>query len=117
MLPEATPRPVRRNNTKTSLLHKDSYEPFELVDRVAARNTASKAEVDRIIVSALEEIISAVRCGESVTLIGFGTFKAVDCAPRTGRNPSTGESIRIPGTKKPKFVPGTSFKELINETK
>ena len=73
---------------------------LELVDRVAARNTASKAEVDRIIVSALEEIISAVRCGESVTLIGFGTFKAVDCAPRTGRNPSTGESIRIPGTKK-----------------
>ena len=60
---------------------------LELVDRVAARNTASKAEVDRIIVSALEEIISAVRCGESVTLIGFGTFKAVDCAPRTGRNP------------------------------
>ncbi len=90
---------------------------LELVDRVAACNTASKAEVDRIIVSALEEIISAVRCGESVTLIGFGTFKAVDCAPRTGRNPSTGESIRIPGTKKPKFVPGTSFKELINETK
>ena len=80
---------------------------LELVDRVAARNTASKAEVDRI----------TVRCGESVTLIGFGTFKAVDCAPRTGRNPSTGESIRIPGTKKPKFVPGTSFKELINETK
>ena len=65
---------------------------LELVDRVAARNTASKAEVDRIIVSALEEIISAVRCGESVTLIGFGTFKAVDCAPRTGRNPSTGDS-------------------------
>ena len=52
---------------------------LELVDRVAARNTASKAEVDRIIVSALEEIISAVRCGESVTLIGFGTFNAVDC--------------------------------------
>ena len=44
---------------------------LELVDRVAARNTASKAEVDRIIVSALEEIISAVRCGESVTLIGL----------------------------------------------
>ena len=59
---------------------------LELVDRVAARNTASKAEVGRIIVSALEEIISAVRCGESVTLIGFGTFKAVDCAPRTGQS-------------------------------
>ena len=58
---------------------------LELVDRVAARNTASKAEVDRIIVSALEEIISAVRCGESVTLIGFGTFKAA-IPPRANRS-------------------------------
>lgn len=88
---------------------------LELVDRVAACNTASKAEVDRIIVSALEEIINAVRNGESVTLIGFGTFKAVDCAARTGRNPSTGEAIRIPAMKKPKFIPGTSFKELMNK--
>ena len=88
---------------------------LELVDRVAACNTASKAEVDRIIVSALEEIINAVRNGESVTLIGFGTFKAVDCAARTGRNPSTGEAIRIPAMKKPKVIPGTSFKELLNK--
>lgn len=90
---------------------------LELVDRVAARNTASKAEVDRIIVSALEEIIAAVRNGESVTLIGFGTFKAVDCAPRTGRNPSTGERIDIPQTRKPKFIPGTLFKDQINEAR
>ena len=90
---------------------------LELVDRVAARNTASKAEVDRITVSALEEIISAVRDGETVTLIGFGTFKCADCAARTGRNPSTGELIHIPATKKPKFIPGTSFKELLNSDK
>ena len=88
---------------------------LELVDRVAACNTASKAEVDRIIVSALEEIINAVKNGESVTLIGFGTFKCVDSAARTGRNPSTGEAIRIPAMKKPKFIPGTSFKELLNQ--
>lgn len=88
---------------------------LELVDRVAARNTASKAEVDRIIVSALEEIITEVKAGKSVTLIGFGTFKAVESAPRTGRNPSTGEAIRIPAMKKPKFIPGTSFKALLNE--
>ena len=65
---------------------------LELVDRVAARNTASKAEVDRIIVSALEEIISAVRCGESVTLIGFGaiTFGRTDLNPRL-----TGLAVRV----------------------
>lgn len=88
---------------------------LELVDRVAERNTASKAEVDRIIVSALEEIITAVRDGETVTLIGFGTFKCVQRAARTGRNPSTGEKIHIPPTKKPQFIPGTTFKELLNE--
>ena len=49
-----------------------------------------------------------------VTLIGFGTFKAVDCAPRTGRNPSTGESIRIPGTKKPKFLKKNLQANLLN---
>ncbi|MDO5531119.1 HU family DNA-binding protein [Sutterella sp.] len=87
----------------------------QLVDRVAARNTASKAEVDRIIVSALEEIIAAVRAGETVTLIGFGTFKSVESAPRMGRNPSTGEQIRIPSQRKPKFTPGVTFKELLNE--
>lgn len=88
---------------------------LELVDRVAARNSASKAEVGRIVVTALEEIIAAVRAGETVTLIGFGTFKAVECAARTGRNPATGKPIHIPAMKKPKFIPGSSFKDLLNE--
>lgn len=88
---------------------------LELVDRVATRNSASKAEVGRIVVTALEEIIAAVRAGETVTLIGFGTFKAVECAARTGRNPATGKPIHIPAMKKPKFIPGSSFKDLLNE--
>ncbi len=88
---------------------------FELVERVAARNTASKAEVDRILVSALEEIISAVRDGETVTLIGFGTFKSVERASRIGRNPVSGEKIMIPPARRPQFVPGSTFKELLND--
>lgn len=87
---------------------------LELVERVAARNAVAKAAVDRIIVSALEEIIAAVREGETVTLVGFGSFKSVTCSARTGRNPSTGENIAIPETRKPKFVPGASFREILS---
>ena len=60
---------------------------FDLVDRIAARNNISKAEADRVVVSVFEEIMSAVTMGDSVTLIGFGSFRAVESAPRTGRNP------------------------------
>ena len=87
---------------------------LQLVDRVASRLGASKAETDRILVTTLEEIISAVHRGESVTLIGFGTFRCVETAPRTGRNPATGDTIHIPKTLKPKFVPDTSFRSIIN---
>ena len=65
---------------------------FDLVDRIAARNNISKAEADRVVVSVFEEIMSAVTMGDSVTLIGFGSFRAVESAPRTGRNPATGEA-------------------------
>lgn len=89
---------------------------LELVDKVALTNGISKAEADRIVVSVLDEIIQAVRQGDVVTLIGFGTFKAVECATRTGRNPSTGEAIAIPPVRKPKFVPGTFFKDVVNNS-
>ena len=74
---------------------------FDLVDRIAARNNISKAEADRVVVSVFEEIMSAVTMGDSVTLIGFGSFRAVESAPRTGRNP--------------KFVAGTYFREIVNK--
>ncbi len=87
---------------------------LELVDKVAERNGISKAEADRIVVSVFEEIMTAVTAGESVTMIGFGTFKAVDSAPRTGRNPSTGDAIKIPAMRKPKFIAGTYFKGIVD---
>ena len=82
---------------------------FDLVDRIAARNNISKAEADRVVVSVFEEIMSAVTMGDSVTLIGFGSFRAVESAPRTG------EAIRIPAVRKPKFVAGTYFREIVNK--
>ena len=79
---------------------------LELVDRVAARNTASKAEVDRIIVSALEEIISAVRCGESVTLIGFGKmdgkYTVTQARHRVSRSSGYGTEVDLKRVRDPK---------------
>ena len=79
---------------------------FDLVDRIAARNNISKAEADRVVVSVFEEIMSAVTMGDSVTLIGFGSFLAVESAPRTGRNPATGVEFRIEEVVIPMFVGG-----------
>lgn len=89
---------------------------LELVEKVANKNGISKAEADRIVVTVFEEIMSAVTKGDSVTLIGFGTFRPVDCAPRTGRNPTTGAAIQIPAMRKPRFIAGTYFKDIVNES-
>lgn len=89
---------------------------LELVEKVSEKNGISKAEADRIVVTVFEEIMTAVTRGEPVTLIGFGTFRAVDCAPRTGRNPTTGEAIQIPSMRKPRFIAGSYFKDIVNET-
>jgi DNA-binding protein HU-beta len=61
----------------------------------------------------IEAIASALEKGDSVSLIGFGSFKVVDRAAREGRNPSTGEKIQIPASKAVKFTPSKVLKERI----
>lgn len=90
---------------------------LELVDKVAEKNAISKAEADRIVLTVFQEIIASLKEGDSVTVVGFGTFKVMNCAARIGRNPATGKSIKIPPMLKPKFIPGTYFKEVLNEKK
>ncbi len=89
---------------------------LELVDRIAARARShfTKSDIDRILLASLEEIVACVREGHSVTLIGFGTFRAAETPAHLGRNPSTGEQITIPAQRKPKFIAGTAFRETLN---
>lgn len=63
----------------------------------------------------VDVIIREVVAGGRVTITGFGTFERVDRAPRTGRNPRTGELVPIAGTSSPRFRPGTYFKEVVAE--
>lgn len=88
---------------------------MELVEKLAEKNLVSKAEANRFLTSLLEEVMGAVQKGESVTLVGFGTFKLQERTARTGRNPATGATITIPAAKVPKFVPSTAFKDAVNK--
>jgi len=58
-------------------------------------------------------VVDAVAKGESVTLVGFGTFKSAPRAARTGKNPKTGATLKIPATTVPKFTAGTAFKAAV----
>ena len=79
------------------------------------KNPVSHADMERIVKGFMEEIINAVANGETVSLIGLGTFEARERAARTGHNPKTGESITIPAKKVPAFKPGTAFKAAVNK--
>ncbi|CAN7623271.1 HU family DNA-binding protein [Variovorax sp. LjRoot175] len=87
---------------------------IELVEKIATAHTVSKAEAARILETVTGSIVAAVKKGDPVQLVGFGTFKQVARAARTGLNPSTGEKIKIAAAKLPKFVPGSAFKAAID---
>ena len=86
----------------------------DLVDALEARLGGRKAAADAI-EAIFDVIIREVAQGGKVGITGFGTFERVDRAARTGRNPRTGESVRIESTAVPKFRPGTAFKMYVAE--
>ena len=86
----------------------------ELIAAIAEDTNLSKADAGRAFDSALEQLSRALVRGESVQLIGFGTFTVASRAERTGRNPSTGQPITIKASKSPKFSAGKALKDAIN---
>jgi DNA-binding protein HU-beta len=86
----------------------------ELVNAMAAKTDSSGAAADRA-VNALVEIISeSLKKGESLALPGFGTFEVRERAARTGRNPQTGEELKIAASKVAAFKPGAALKAAVN---
>ncbi|MGK7904938.1 MAG: HU family DNA-binding protein [Hormoscilla sp.] len=82
----------------------------ELVDAVVEKTSLSKKHVDAMLTAALEAIVEAVAGGDKVTLVGFGSFEPRERKAREGRNPKTGDKMKIPATKVPAFTAGKSFK-------
>jgi len=85
----------------------------ELIEKVASGAGLSKADAARVINATIESITSALKKGQSVTLVGFGTFRISKRKARKGRNPRTGETITIKAAKVPKFTAGKSLKDAV----
>ena len=86
----------------------------ELTDAVAARANISKSDAGDAVDAVFDSIASALANGESVSLIGFGTFSVSNRAARTGRNPRTGETIQIAASRAAKFKAGKALKDAVN---
>ncbi len=86
----------------------------ELIDAIAERADISKAAAGRALDAALDAITGALKEGDQVTLIGFGTFLVRERASRVGRNPRTGEAMTIAAAKIPSFKAGKALKDAVN---
>jgi len=86
----------------------------ELIDALAAKTDNSKADADRNIAALIEIITATLKKGDNVALVGFGTFEVRKRAARTGRNPATGEELKIKASKAPAFKPGATLKAAVN---
>ena len=86
----------------------------DLIDSIAAQADISKAAAGRALDAAVETIKTALKAGDTVNLIGFGTFYVGERAARTGRNPRTGKTLEIKAAKSPKFRAGKGLKDSVN---
>lgn len=87
----------------------------ELIDSIAASADISKAAAGRALDAVTESITQALKSGDQVSLVGFGTFVVKERAARTGRNPQTGAPIEIAAAKIPSFKAGKALKDAVND--
>ena len=86
----------------------------DLVAKIAEANSVSKAQAQAIVDSMLNSIMSAAANGEEISLPGFGKFKVKETPEREGRNPASGEKIKIAASRKLTYSPAKAMKELLN---
>lgn len=86
----------------------------ELVAKIADEAGISKAAAEKALSALTGAITDALKKGDSVSLVGFGTFSVSERGARDGINPKTKEKIRIPARKAPKFKPGKALKDAVN---
>ena len=86
----------------------------DLIDKIVEETTLKKKDVENCLNSFVTVIQNELKKGEKVAIAGFGTFDVSQRKAREGRNPQTGETIKIAASKNPKFKAGKSFKEMLN---
>ena len=87
---------------------------IELINAVAEETNLTKKDAEAAITAVVNAITGALREGEKVQLVGFGSFEVKRRAERVGRNPRTKEEIRIPASKTPVFKPGKALKDAVD---
>ena len=85
----------------------------ELIASIANSAEISKKDAEKAVAAFIDSITGALKKGDKVALIGFGTFEAKKRAARTGKNPQTGAAIKIPATTVPSFKAGKAFKDAL----
>jgi DNA-binding protein HU-beta len=86
----------------------------DLVNSIAEKAGLSKADAEKALKAFTDAVAEALKAGEKVSLVGFGTFSVGERAARQGQNPQTGAKIKIPAAKVPKFKAGKALKDSIN---
>lgn len=86
----------------------------ELISALAGKTGASKADADRSLLALIEIISSTLETGGKITLAGFGVFEVRERAARNGRNPKTGQTLKIKAARIPAFRAGTTLKATVN---
>ncbi|MEY2863969.1 MAG: hypothetical protein RLY58_1676 [Pseudomonadota bacterium] len=86
----------------------------ELIDAIASKGDLSKAQAGQALDAMINAVGEALKAGDSVTLVGFGTFSVKERAARSGRNPKTGETIQIAASKVPGFKAGKGLKDAVS---
>ena len=89
----------------------------DLIARIAEDADLSKKSAEAALNAFVDAVEGALKKGEKVQLVGFGSFEVTQRAARKGRNPQTKEEIKIPAMKAPKFRPGKALKDLVNKKK
>ncbi|AYA04670.1 HU family DNA-binding protein [Acinetobacter sp. WCHAc010034] len=85
----------------------------ELIDAIADKGGLSKADAGKALDAAIASVTEALKAGDTVTLVGFGTFSVKERAARTGRNPQTGAALEIKASKVPSFKAGKGLKDSV----
>jgi DNA-binding protein HU-beta len=86
----------------------------ELINAIAEQGNLSKADAGRSLDALIKTIETTLKAGDSIALVGFGTFAVKERAERTGRNPQSGQEITIAAAKVPSFKPGKALKDAVN---
>jgi DNA-binding protein HU-beta len=86
----------------------------DLINAIAEESGLTKADAGRALDATISSVSGALKSGDSISLIGFGTFSVKERSARTGRNPQTGETIQIKASKIPSFKAGKTLKDSVN---